>query len=498
MEDQNKNQNGAQPANAVKITNLKTQNQMENQNNQPNGKQPVNAAKGSIKLKRKIERCIQDLQRGMYEREEVVKLCLLALLSGEHVFMLGSPGVAKSMLAERITKVVREGKLFTHLMTRYTQPEELFGPFSISKLTQDIFERKTDKKLPAAEVVFLDEIWKSNSNILNTLLTVLNERKFHNGSKDPKIDLHSMICASNELPQTGNSLEALYDRLLIRICVEEIKERDNMKKFLLEEGNTEDWKIRGENQFSLQELKEIGELAKRVKVPEEIADLLVMLKEELAAGDKDHEPIAISGRRMKKIIKMLRVSAWVSGREKVNLNDCALLSHCVWNKPEQRYWVTERMEAIIRERMFQSPEMLADVNLKVEKLKQCMKKEDIEKEYIWDTYKKRVSELEREIDLTYQREKEKRDESPESIFFNTDLVELSLRDQRNIRTGLITIKESLETAYQEYSIKAHENIIVPAIIENNSTDLTSNQKSRGYIQAGKIIINTGYLPGFSK
>ena len=282
------------------------------------------------------------MNRGIYEKNTEISLSLLAALAGESVILLGPPGVAKSMVARQLKTAFRDAQSFEYLMSRFSTPDEIFGPVSIQKLkTSDTYERAVEGYLPTADVVFLDEIWKAGPAIQNTLLTVINEKIFRNGNREMHLPLKLLVAASNELPAKGEGLEALWDRFVIRIESRPIKLEKNFRAMLLEaptdfSGSTDfsDLKITAE------EYAEWAEKICKIGVKEEVLDAISAIRKSLRAVNVDEAAerrnIYVSDRRWKNIVRLLRTSAFMQDREEVDICDLLPIYHCLWQEPEER------------------------------------------------------------------------------------------------------------------------------------------------------------------
>ncbi|MBQ8958075.1 MAG: AAA family ATPase [Bacteroidales bacterium] len=151
--------------------------------------------------KAQISALLKQLSEGVFEKRRILAVALLSTVAGESIFLLGPPGTAKSLVARRLKQAFKDGKSFEYLMSRFSTPDEIFGPVSISLLkNEDRYERVVEGFLPTAHIVFLDEIWKASPSIQNALLTAINERIFQNGDKTLYLPMKALIAASNELP----------------------------------------------------------------------------------------------------------------------------------------------------------------------------------------------------------------------------------------------------------------------------------------------------------
>lgn len=289
-------------------------------------------------IKERITQLLKEMNHGVYEKDTEIGLALLAALAGESILLLGPPGVAKSMVARRLKSAFVNAKAFEYLMSRFSTPDEIFGPVSISRLKEcDRYERVTTGYLPEADVVFLDEIWKAGPAIQNTLLTVINEKVFRNGDQEIRMPLKLLVAASNELPTQGEGLEALWDRFIIRVVSECIKNEEDFYQMLLDnetdDVETDKWKINNEEYSNWQ--LQIREIKVSCNVLECITEIRKGLKGVEVESSEQHRPIYVSDRRWKKIMNLMKASAFVHGRNEVTAMDILPVYHCLWNEPDE-------------------------------------------------------------------------------------------------------------------------------------------------------------------
>jgi len=304
-----------------------------------------------ITMKTRINNLIDALSNGLFERQEIIAVALLSALSGQSIFLYGLPGTAKSLIARRLSKAFKDSTHFEYLMQRFSTPEDVFGPVSIQELKQDKYIRKTRGYLPTADLAFLDEIWKSSPAILNTLLTIINERIFRNGETVEEVPLKALIAASNETPPPNQGLEALYDRFVMRVIVNPMKERANFESLLDGQAVLADIHISDKLQFSHAEWQTLLKEIPKVKISNEVMDIIHSIRISLEEYNKNNEKTAVyvSDRRWQKIALVLKTSAYLCGRQEVIPVDALIIRHCLWTLAENRAPIEQIIENCVRD-----------------------------------------------------------------------------------------------------------------------------------------------------
>lgn len=306
----------------------------------------------AISKKEQISKLIQEISVGLHERDEIVALALLAILSGQSVFLYGPPGTAKSLIARRLSLAFKESKYFEYLMNRFSTPEEVFGPVSIKELKEDRYIRKTNGYLPEADIAFLDEIWKSSPAILNTLLTIINERKFRNGDKVTDVPLKGIVAASNEIPAENQGLEALYDRFIVRLVVNPMTERRNFDALLNDIPTEPIVPVNESLTFDAQKWNEALTNLNDVAVSKETLNVIHAIRVKIDKYNKNDanksSPIYISDRRWQKMARVLKMAAYLCDRNEVKPVDALILKDCLWTKADNKEVLSKMVRDSVR------------------------------------------------------------------------------------------------------------------------------------------------------
>ncbi|HLK91450.1 MAG TPA: AAA family ATPase [Polyangia bacterium] len=289
-----------------------------------------------LRIGHKLREVARALDARYLDKGELIRLLLVTLVAGEHMLIVGPPGTAKSALIRHLARLI-DARYFEYLLTRFSEPNEIFGPIDIKAFREGTYLRRVEAMLPDADIVFLDEIFKSNSAILNALLSILNERRFFTGAASIRVPLSSLYGATNEVPN-DDALGAVFDRFLVRASSE------NLDSFhfhgLVERG------LRGEMEalaalggapeppvtplVTLAEIRALQQrLARQLTFPEEFLARYKALCFQIRS-----EGVTLSDRRVVKLLKLCAASALIDGRTVVDDGDLFVLRH-IWNSVDQ-------------------------------------------------------------------------------------------------------------------------------------------------------------------
>lgn len=280
---------------------------------------------------------LEPMKETFVGKDEIIDLMGVCLVGGENLFILGPPGTAKSALVQELGRRV-EGKVFEYLLTRFTEPNELFGPFDIRRLREGDLVTNTDGMLPEASLVFLDELLNANSAILNSLLTVLNERVFRRGRETRRLPLLMVVSASNRLPE-DDALQALFDRFLLRVHC------DNVPTERLSDVLRAGWKLDLElvdrhATLHVDDLRTLHGLLPAVDFSDVTAAYVELVHRLRHAG------IPISDRRAVKLQRLVAASAVLSGRLRAAVRDLWVLRY-IWETEQQQEVIAAIVQATV-------------------------------------------------------------------------------------------------------------------------------------------------------
>lgn len=303
-----------------------------------------------MEVREKIQNLEDELNEHIIEREDAVRGILNAVLTREHVFLLGVTGTAKSMLIKCLNESITDSRYFEYLIFQGTKPSELFGEVDVSKLVDGRTVRLTENRLPDCHFAFLDEIWKGNSTILNGMLKIINEREFRNDNELQNVPLETVMSASNELPEEEN-LDALWDRFLLRYVVNYVENDESLEKIMKQsEGVEMDTKL------TIDEIHDAQDEVEDVNIPQNIYDDLKYVRKSLK-----NEGMIPSDRRMGAIPTVIRAEAWMNGRDSVTSDDLNILTHMLWDDTTEIQKVKEIVINIVNPKLREADELFDDI-----------------------------------------------------------------------------------------------------------------------------------------
>ncbi len=279
-------------------------------------------------------------------KDGVIDLMTLCAIAQEPLLLVGPPGTAKSALVLKFREAlaISDQAYFEYMLTRFTEPSEVMGPIDIEQLRSGAYIRRVQGKLPTAELVFLDEIFKSNSAILNSLLTVINERKYYQDGRAVPVPLRVLFAATNDIPEQAE-LAALKDRFCLKVAcrsvaedhfielvdagLEDATQRDLGQKPWAEGHATLMDLYKAHRYLSLQMAQQSSDADGQVLrdrhtyFPEELLVELRRLLKTLVVEDS----VFISDRKIVKLYRLLRTRAWLHRGGRVEREDLVLLSY---------------------------------------------------------------------------------------------------------------------------------------------------------------------------
>lgn len=302
-------------------------------------------------LRSGLNAVIGEVAAEYHERDEETRMITLGFLARQHTLLLGPPGTGKSALVRELTSRLEGGTYWEILMSKFTAPTAIFGPIDVGALAQGTYRQLLDGHATTCDVAFIDEIFKCSSAALNSMLAYLNERVYHpeSGGDPIPCPVLSAVCASNELGE-DEATAALYDRLLIRMEVDYLAEPDSFDKLLrsaiASPNSQNDLNSPNGQQRTTVDLAELRQ-ATAAEVP--AVELPATVREAIRdlRSDLRHREITSSDRRWKQAVRVLQAAGWLEGREAVEVDDLAVLTHVLWDVPANRSSVAKTIRGYL-------------------------------------------------------------------------------------------------------------------------------------------------------
>ena len=273
-----------------------------------------------------LNKVLNHLKTTFVGKDDIIDLMGICLVSRENLFLLGPPGTAKSAMVRELAKRL-QGQSFEYLLTRFTEPNELFGPFDIRRLREGDLVTNTEGMLPEANLIFLDELLNANSAILNSLLMVLNEKVFRRGRETRDLPALMIVGASNHLPE-DEALQALFDRFLVRVRC------DNVAPEYLNAVLNAGWKLEGGEAEAAPDLEASDVIKLQAAIRsvnlDGVRDTYLELVQKLRNAG-----VALSDRRAVKLQRLIAASALLCQRTEAIQSDLWVLRY-IWDTEEQR------------------------------------------------------------------------------------------------------------------------------------------------------------------